>query len=102
MRLTSDTSSQTPPTDTATVAATTAAGASPGIYDVVPSDPAAPPFRGFRSNRILWGLLAFVVLLLGTNAYSHSQNRAYQVSTSVSRCRTQDYVVDWRFSSRDP
>jgi len=72
MRLTSETSSQTP--------ATTTANASTGIYDVLPTEPpSAPRARSVRGKRIIFGFLAFVVVLFGTNVYTHRQNQAYQV-----------------------
>lgn len=61
IRITTDNSSQTP--------ASTAEDTSP-----LPAS-AAPP----ASRRIIFGLLALVAMLLGTNAYSHRQNRAWKV-----------------------
>ncbi len=71
MRLTSETSSQTP--------AVATANASTGIYDVVPTEPSAPRARSLLGARIILGFTAVVVMLLGANAYTLRQNRAFQV-----------------------
>lgn len=69
-RNTAETSSQTP--------TTTTADANTGAL------PAPPMLPALSTNRrIIYGLLAFVVMLLGTNAYSHQQNRTWEVRSRV-------------------
>ncbi|CAN0330798.1 unnamed protein product [Ectocarpus sp. 6 AP-2014] len=77
-RSTSETSSQTPPP--ATIASVST------VTHVV--DPSAPLTSllsgGSRAGRLVLGLLAVVVMLLGTNAYSYNQSRAWKVHTKLS------------------
>lgn len=70
MRITAENASQTLATTTANASTLAAAP---------PATPPAPP----ANRRIMFGLLAFVVMLLGTNVYSYQQNRAWQVRASV-------------------
>lgn len=88
MQLTADGSSQTPATATATAtaASTTAATTTDAQADTTtplasPVPPPSPPGGSPPSRRIILGLLAVVVMLLGTNAYSHNQGRALKVRT---------------------
>lgn len=51
------------------------------------SPPSAPAMTGtaVNSGRIIIALLALVVVLVGTNAYSYSENRAWKVSRNIIR-----------------
>ncbi|CAN0428405.1 unnamed protein product [Ectocarpus sp. 8 AP-2014] len=89
-RSTSETSSQTPPP--ATVASVST------VTHVV--DPSAPLTSllsgGSRASRIVLGLLAVVVMLLGTSAYSYNQSRAWKVqSSSAWRVHTKLSIQSW-------
>ncbi|CAN0370315.1 unnamed protein product [Ectocarpus fasciculatus] len=88
-RSTSETSCQTPPPATVASVGT--------VTHVV--DPSAPLTSllsgGSRVSRIVLGLLAVVVVLLGTNACSYNQGRAWKVHTTLYRAwtvHTQSYA----------
>ncbi|CAN0408179.1 unnamed protein product, partial [Ectocarpus sp. 13 AM-2016] len=75
-RSTSETSSQTPtPAAIASVSTVT--------HEVDPSATLTSLLSGgSRASRIVLGLLAVVVMLLGTSAYSYNQSRAWKVQSS--------------------
>ncbi|CBJ29771.1 expressed unknown protein [Ectocarpus siliculosus] len=95
-RSTSETSSQTPPP--ATIASVST------VTHVV--DPSAPLTSllsgGSRAGRIVLGLLAVVVMLLGTNAYSYNQSRAWKAETSSLREKVGKLEAAARTSASKP
>ncbi|CAN0283006.1 unnamed protein product [Ectocarpus sp. 6 AP-2014] len=95
-RSTSETSSQTPPP--ATIASVST------VTHVV--DPSAPLTSllsgGSRAGRLVLGLLAVVVMLLGTNAYSYNQSRAWKAETSSLREKVGKLEAAARTSASKP
>lgn len=98
MRLTADTSSQTPADESPIESISTATDTR---ISTSPLAPAARPAWSPLSQRIVLGLLAVVVALLGTNVYSFNQTRAWKVRRLDCRCLIVSLCVQY-FATKLP
>lgn len=57
------------------------------------SQTVAPPPSASKSRRLVVGLLALVAVLLGTNAYTYSESRAWKVHRIAMLCAVRGWYL---------